>query len=168
MSDLTRPAIVTTAVALLGVAALHAVWASGISWPADDPASFARSVVGVDSVGKLPSGAETAGVAVLLSGAAGLLLLRADVLGARVRDLTAAKLPRRLVTAGSGVAAGALLLRGIGGLAMHVVGRTGQWPAEFVSRDLWIYSPLCVALGLGALLAARIRQPRGASARRTP
>lgn len=157
MSDLRRPAIVTTAVALLGVAALHAAWATGVSWPTADPASFARSVVGVDSVDKLPSGAETAGVAVLLSGAAALLLTRADVLGARVRDLTAAKLPRRLVSAGSAVAAGVLLLRGIGGLAMHVSGRTGQWPDEFVSRDLWIYSPLCVALGLGALLAVRRR-----------
>lgn len=155
MSDFTRPAVVTTAAGLLAVAALHAVWASGASWPADDPASFARSVVGVNSVDQLPSSAATAGIAVLMAGAAGLLLVRADVLGARVRGLAEAKLPRRLLAAGSGVVAGVLLLRGIGGLTMHAAGRTSQVPAEFATRDLWIYSPLCVALGLGALLAVR-------------
>ncbi|MFF5212759.1 DUF3995 domain-containing protein [Streptosporangium sp. NPDC000396] len=158
MSDLTRPVVVTTAVTLLAVAALHAAWATGVSWPADDPVSFARSVVGVNGAEELPPAAATAAVAALLLCAAVLLLVRADVLGARVRGLAAAKLPRRLVAVGCGAVAGVLLLRGAGGLAMHVTGWGGETPGEFLSRDLWIYSPLCVAMGLGALLALRGRR----------
>ncbi|MBG0826360.1 DUF3995 domain-containing protein [Planomonospora sp. ID67723] len=157
MPDLTRSAAFVTATALLAVSGLHAVWATGRYWPLEDATAFARGVVGVESTGLLPSGGATAGVAVLLCCAAVLLLIRADALGPGVRRL-AVRLPRRLIAVGCGVVAAVLLARGVGGLAMHLLGGSGQTPEEFVAWDRALYSPLCIGLGIGALLVLRGRR----------
>ena len=148
---------VAATIGLAGAGALHALWASGSTWPAADAAELADVVVGRAREGTerrdgdtgpppLPARAPTLAVAgllgaasVLTAGASGLLPLP----GRRSEDLA------RL---GARVASGVLLARGTGGL---VVSSTGLVPTteRFRRWNLRLYSPLCVGLG-GAIVAA--------------
>ena len=91
-----------TAAGLGAAAALHALWATGSSWPRYDNDSLADLVVGKRP---FPSRAATWTVAGTLA--------EASMTVARSAGATATTQPRRLVTAAT---SGALLLRGVGGL----------------------------------------------------
>ncbi|MDN5913978.1 MAG: DUF3995 domain-containing protein [Pseudonocardia sp.] len=166
MLSAMRCAVVVDAAALLAVGALHASWALGSPWPAPDMTTLARRVVGGD---EMPPPPLTAGVAVLLGGAAGALLVREGVLGEPVARLASRPGLRRLVIAGCLATAGALLGRVIGGLVAHArVVDPGT--AEFGSSDMRVYAPMCLALGAVAAMALRPQRPPGAApaARRLP
>lgn len=123
---------------LLAVAAVHANWARGSSWPLPDRDQLARTVVGSE---EMPPATACLAVTALLTVAAGL------VAGA----------PRgapRLGRLGTAGAVAVLAARGL-------VGATGIMPqqrdsAAFAYWDRRLYSPLCLALaGLCAAGLAR-------------
>ncbi len=134
-----------TALALLGAAALHAAWAAGSTWPRSTSDGLADLVVGRRP---FPSPAACAAVA-------GLLVGGAAVTGTVVGDLPALERaspvdPRWPVRALAVVMA----LRGVAGLVTSGLG-LGSPAEEYRRHDLTLYSPLCLALGAGALLASR-------------
>ncbi len=136
------------AVGLSGAALLHALWATGTTWPGADRVDLALKVVGAKV---FPSDASTWAVAGLLSAATGLV-----VVGARpVRAGRAGQ----MVTVGLSAVAGVLALRAVGGFVVSggrlVVGRD----SSFAPRDVLLYSPLCAVLAAatGALAVQRAR-----------
>ena len=132
----------TAAVGLGGLAALHAAWGLGASWPCADRDALADAVVGRPEV---PPAAACWAVAGALGAAAALV-------GGRSQSLP------RLRRAG---AAGVVLVltgRGLLGLA----GRTdlvspGSSSTRFRELDRRRYSPLCLVLAGLALPAVRGR-----------
>lgn len=121
---------------LFGAAAIHAAWATGWRWPGGDDRAWADRVIGAGS--DVPATPAIWAVAALLALAGGVVAH-----AARSRRLAS-----QLAT---GIVAAALLLRGgtfppqdlLGGLDDH-----------FERLDLVLYSPLCLALGLGAVVVA--------------
>ena len=134
---LFQPSAVLVPAILLAIAGLHAAWAAGSPWPADDFDTLAEHVI---SSGELPPDWATWTVAGLLTLAAGSV----GAVGAGRRE--------RLLRAATWTTAGVLLARGalfppadlIGGLS-----------SEVARLDLAFYSPLCLALGAGAAIVAR-------------
>src|SRR3954447_21972225 len=128
------------AATLLGIAALHGLWASGSSWPAKDRDELADLMAG-RAGGSVPSPAACLTVATLLASASALVIGRPR------------RLPR-LRRAGTAVVAGVLGVRGACGMA----GRTdllspGSTSPRFRRLDRRYYSPLC--LGLAAAATSR-------------
>jgi Protein of unknown function (DUF3995) len=135
---------------LLAIAGLHVVWATGSSWPLSDGSALA------EDLGGRPGGEpRTAGECLAVAGA--LTLASAFVAGR----------PRRapvLSRIGAAGVAGTLATRGVFGLA----GRTdvlvpGATSERFRALDRRYFSPLCLALALGALPAVA-----GSSGQRWP
>ena len=127
--------------ALLAIAGLHVVWASGSSWPLPDGAALADEVAG------RPDADPPSPTACLV--VAGLLAAAAAFVAGRPRRLPGFS---RLGAAGVVVA---LATRGGLGLA----GRTDLLAPDSVSerfrtRDRRVYSPLCLALAALSLPAA--------------
>jgi len=120
------------------IAMLHAYWAFGGLWPAEDPAGLSRTVVGAESE-KMPGRALTLGVAALI--------------------LMAAALPLLSVTGTPGFAPGWFLdLALLGAAAVFVVrgavtytrwGAALQAIEPFATLNRRYFSPLCLALGAG-------------------
>jgi hypothetical protein len=135
---------------LAAAAALHAAWGFGSTWPAQTPRDLARLVVGGDT---FPSPSECAAVALLLTGAAGCVLINASRSPARPSSHGAdtRQLIRRAARLGTQITAGALLLRGVGGVIVEVFALIPS-TEQFRRWDLLLYSPLCIALGAGASL----------------
>ncbi len=134
----------TTSGVLLGVAGIHAAWAAGWTWPAASSKELAELVVGESD--EFPGTAATLAVAAASTGAALLIGERACV-----------DKPRRLESLsriGTTTAAGVLLLRGVAGLIPRAV--EDKTP-EFQRWNKLLYSPLCIALGLGAAVVSRSR-----------
>jgi hypothetical protein len=126
------------AASLLALSGLHAVWATGSSWPARDGDALAVATGG-------RPGAPGHSAAACL-GVAGLLATAAALVAGRPRRSPAISL------AGSAAVAAVLAARGAFGLA----GRTdalssGATTARFRTLDRSLYSPLCVALAWAAL-----------------
>ncbi|WP_083908498.1 DUF3995 domain-containing protein [Ilumatobacter coccineus] len=131
-------------VAGLGAAgALHALWASGSTWPRDSSDELADLVVGTRP---FPSPPATWAVTGLVAGGA-WLVLAAD-------GRVPAPISVRLTRLGAAGVAGALALRGAGGLVAGAT-RLIDVTDEFRRWDLRVYSPLCLALAAGAAVAAR-------------
>jgi Protein of unknown function (DUF3995) len=131
------------AAGLGGLAALHALWATGSPWPLADRAALADAVAGRR---RFPSTAACLSVAGLLATAAG-------VVAGRPRGLP------RLRRAGAAGVTAALAVRGALGLA----GRTdlispGATSARFRSLDRRLYSPCCLALAALSAPAASSRR----------
>ena len=123
---------------LLAVAAVHANWAMGASWPLPDRRRLARTVVGSE---EMPPAAASLAVATLLTAGAGLV----------AGSPTSA--PRLGRFGAAGVVA-VLAARGMAG----TVGLMPQQRAseEFARYDRRLYSPLCLLLaGLCAAGVAR-------------
>jgi hypothetical protein len=125
-----------TATALAGIGLLHVAWGCGSSFPFRTRTDLADAVVGTQAV---PSPAACAAVAGLLFAASALV---ADV----------PVCPSSLRRAGRRVVAGVLTARGVVG----ITGRTemlspGSTSPRFRILDRRVYSPLCIALAVGAL-----------------
>ena len=134
-----RAAADATTTALVGIGALHAVWALGVPWPARDARSLAQTVVGTTT---FPSARATWSVV-------GLLGAAAVVVQSRVRPRhSVAVVPFPLADLGVRTVAGVLALRGGGGLVVSALG-VGKATARFRALDLALYSPLCLALAWG-------------------
>lgn len=134
-----RAAADATTAALVGIGALHAVWALGVPWPARDERSLAQAVVGTST---FPSPTATWSVA-------GLLGAAAVVVQSRVRPgRRVAVVPFPLADLGVRTVAGVLALRGGAGLVVSA-SRVGNATAVFRALDLALYSPLCLALAWG-------------------
>jgi hypothetical protein len=141
---------------LAGIAALHAAWALGWYWPAGSEQELAEHVLSNGERerldGELPSPAITGVVALGLGGAAAVV--RAAAGGTRSRALRGAAW---------GVA-GIFLVRGLVYPPLDVIGGLDDTDDRL---DLAIYSPLCLALGLGTTLVLRGTAPARAG-RATP
>ncbi|GAA1780980.1 DUF3995 domain-containing protein [Agromyces lapidis] len=137
---------VIAALGLVGVGALHAAWASGSSWPARSRRELAEAVVGSDAA---PAPLPTAVVAVAAT-AAGI------VAGGALGD-------RSIAVAGRRAAGAALLARAVvgGPAACRVLGLP-EPSDRFRDLDARVYRPLCVVLGVAAILGAR--RPSGRQA----
>jgi len=123
---------------LVAVAAAHANWARGSSWPLADRHQLARTVAGREA---MPPPVACLAVAAVLTAGAGLV--------AGVPPVAP-----RLGRLGAGAVVAALAARGL-------VGASGRMPearacARFAHWDRRLYSPLCLALaGLCAAGLAR-------------
>jgi hypothetical protein len=134
---------ILTAVVLLAIAGLHVYWAAGGRWPGHDAAALNAMVVGDRPGASMPPRLVTLAVGAGISGIA---------LGAlAARGLIALPLPGgvRVLT---WIAAGVLAARGLGGffeprLRPHTI----ALPYGRLNR--WIYSPLCIALAAGLIVA---------------
>lgn len=118
---------------LLTLAAMHAYWAAGGSWPAKNRAALTECVVGQPSSHGFPGTLATWMVALALLAMAVLAWLPRDWSGVGV---------------GSYLVAGVFALRGFGGFFEPLIRPiTRQLPYGFYNKIL--YSPLCV--GMAAL-----------------
>lgn len=121
--------VVSLVLALISL--LHGYWGVGGIWPGRDRHDLASKVIGP---GELPPPGACFGVAAVMGGAAGTVLLA----------------PRsRPAWRGAVLTAVVLLLRGLVG---YVLLRRGQ---EFDRLNRRFYSPLCLGLGLLTALSLR-------------
>ncbi len=121
-------------VILVILAAIHLLWALGYWWPVRDEAQLARTVVGTEGIAKMPNAAQCSFVVVALLFAAAWPWLMAE-------DTAP------LGTLGGWVLTAVFLGRGIAGYIPAWRRLTPEQP--FASLDQTLYSPLCLALGLG-------------------
>lgn len=139
---LFRPAAVLVPAALAGIAAMHAAWALGWRWPGHDDESLAERVVGAGA--EFPPEPVVWFLAGLLGAAAAVVAAVGS--GQRERPLRAA----------TWSVAGVLLVRGAASIPIDLI---GTLETEYARLDLAVYSPLCLALGLGAAIVARGPRP---------
>jgi hypothetical protein len=139
---LFRPAAVLVPAALAAIAAMHAAWALGWRWPGHDDESLAERVVGAGA--ELPPEPLVWVVAGLLGATAAVVA----AVGSGRRD--------RLVRAAAWSVAGVLLVRGAAYIPIDLA---GTLETEYARLDLAIYSPLSLALGVGAAIVARGPRP---------
>jgi hypothetical protein len=122
-----------TAMGLAAASALHLAWAAGSTFPVSSSRELAELVVGTE---EMPG-------PVACAAAAGALAISATSVAMR------GPWARRIAS----ITAAALLLRGAGGLAVGAL-HLGRATEQFRTWDRRLYSPLCIALGGGAALAA--------------
>jgi hypothetical protein len=134
---------VLTAVVLLAIAGLHVYWAAGGRWPGHDEASLNALVVGGRPGAPMPPPFASIAVSAGISGIA---------LGAvAARGLIELPLPG-VVRVLTWIAAGVLAVRGLGGFFdLRLRPHTIALPFGRLNRR--IYSPLCVALAGGLIVA---------------
>lgn len=128
---------------LVAAGVLHIYWATGGTWPGSDRTDLARKVVG--STDDFPSAAMTFGVAALL-------LVAAFVIGGAA-GLWVIPVSDGLVRGAAWIVAGVLVLRGATGLISSAVREARGRGTPFTRRDLRIYSPLTLAIGVFTVLA---------------
>jgi hypothetical protein len=137
-----RPAGILVPAALGAIAAIHAAWALGWRWPGGTDDALADRVVGAGA--ELPPEPVVWAVAALL--AAGGAAVAAVAAGRRER------FPR----AATWTVASVLTVRG----ALYIpVDLADGLRSTYSQLDLALYSPLCLALGLGAAVVARGPRP---------
>ncbi len=147
---LARLAAVVAATALGGLSALHLVWTIS-PWPLTNWPQWLSTVVGETDLRRLPPDWLTVIVAGLLAMAAWLVLARA---GLARWSLAGRPLPAWMLRAGVWVVAAVLLARGAFGVVSTIVSHAGT--RSFRTWDLWLYSPLTLALGLLAVVVALV------------
>jgi Protein of unknown function (DUF3995) len=129
---MTLPVALSFVLVLL--AAAHAWWAVGGIWPAASEPDLARAVIGDGRI-RMPAPWQCAGVALVLAAVGAwpwVVMSWPD---------------SRLVLIGSVVIGAVFFIRG-------TAGYSARWRARFTAqpfrtRDFYIYSPLCLALGVG-------------------
>ncbi|KKB12820.1 hypothetical protein VE25_05100 [Devosia geojensis] len=131
-------------IALLAVSVAHFLWSLGRTWPIRDEKLLAQTVVGFKDVERMPPR--------LASFALAVAILAAGILALALADHDAGGLGLTLLGL---VPAAVFLARGI-------VGYTPWWAAltpepNFRLNDARVYSPLCIALGLGFLTLVGLR-----------
>jgi hypothetical protein len=139
---MTLPLALSLVAAL--IAAAHAWWAFGRIWPAASEAALARAVIGDGRVRMPPPWqcAAVAGALVVVAAWPWVIVARPD---------------SQLVLIGSVVIGAVFFIRGSAGYSPRW---RGHFTAEpFRTRDFYLYSPLCLALGVGfiALLTREMR-----------
>ncbi|MEM6652013.1 MAG: DUF3995 domain-containing protein [Pseudomonadota bacterium] len=127
-------------VVLCFIAILHALWGIGIWWPVSNEQDLARTVVGAPGIVHMPGPTPCFMVASALCVNAMIVILMG-------RLVTIDWIPAWMIGLSGFIAASVFTLRGI-------IGYTPFWAritpeAPFRSYDLWYYSPLCLALGVG-------------------
>ena len=129
---MTLPIVLSLVVALL--AAAHAWWAAGRIWPSSSEFALAHAVIGDGRV-RMPAPWQCAVVAWLLAAVAAwpwIVLRWPD---------------SEFVLIGSIVIGAIFFLRGTAGYSPRWRGRFKDQP--FRTLDFYLYSPLCLALGVG-------------------
>jgi len=139
---MTLPLALSLVAAL--IAAAHAWWAFGRIWPAASEAALARAVIGDGRVRMPPPWqcAAAAGALVVVAAWPWVIVARPD---------------SQLVLIGSVVIGAVFFIRGSAGYSPRW---RGHFTAEpFRTRDFYLYSPFCLALGVGfiALLTREMR-----------
>jgi hypothetical protein len=139
---MTLPLALSLVAAL--IAAAHAWWAFGRIWPAASEAALARAVIGDGRVRMPPPWqcAAVAGALVVVAAWPWVIVARPD---------------SQLVLIGSVVIGAVFFIRGSAGYSPRWRGHFTVEP--FRTRDFYLYSPLCLALGVGfiALLTREMR-----------
>lgn len=133
----TRLVALAVPAALGALSALHVAWGLGSHWPASSERALATRVLGE---AQMPPAAASLAVAAALL-VAGVVVRRAAGSGASTTVRRAAL----------GVSA-VLLLRGVAFIPLDLANGLSE---PFARWDLVLYSPLCLALGAGALFLAR-------------
>lgn len=126
-------------VVFAAVGALHALWALRIWWPIADEAQLARTVVGAQGITQMPGRAITWAVVAVIALGLGIV--------AQLVGWIALPVPTWLSQCAGWAMAGVLILRGISSY-VPPVSRLPQ-EAPFRALNLWLFSPLILALGLG-------------------
>jgi hypothetical protein len=121
---------------------LHLIWALRIWWPLRDERALARAVVGATGIDRMPGQGMTFGVAAVL----GLGIVWTMALAGWI----ALPLPGWFLRLGGFSMAAILLVRGIVAYTYIMRNLTPEEP--FATLNQRYYSPLIIALGLGALL----------------
>jgi hypothetical protein len=128
-------------IVLQTIADLHAAWGFGWCWPSNSEAGLARTVVGKPGITRMPSLAACLMVAALLAAASFWPLFAAGLLPT---------LWPLVLTQLAGVSLAAVFVgRGIAGYIPAWRSRFSEQP--FASLDQRVYSPLCLAVGVGIL-----------------
>jgi len=135
-----RTAAIIAGVLFAAIAALHGLWAVGITWPFGDKEALSQTVFG-SPASTFPPPVATLAVTVLLGGAALVVTGRGGVWGGWM--------PRWVFTAGTWAVATVLLLRaalyGPAAIGSDDINRT--W-------ELALFTPLCILLGLLCVVVA--------------
>lgn len=131
-------------IALFAVSLAHFVWALGRTWPIRNEKLLAQTVVGFRDIERMPP--RLASLAIALATAA------AAVYGLALADHESGG---TLLNLGGVVLAVVFLARGI-------LGYTAKWAEltpepNFRLNDRRVYSPLCLAIGLGFLVLVVLR-----------
>ena len=131
-------------VPLLTVSMAHLMWSFGLTWPIRDEKLLAQTVVGRQGIERMPSRWASFGVS--------LLTLAAGILALALADHTSGGLALTL----SALPAAAILLgRGALGYTTWWSGLTPE--PNFRLSDRRVYSPLCLAIGIGFLILFLMR-----------
>ena len=118
------------------LAALHVFWAFGGTWGAG------AAVAEIDGRPRfVPSRGATLAVAAALIGAAVVVLARAGLILGFV--------PRWASQGAAGVLGAVFVLRAVGDFRLMGFFKSVRG-TRFAVRDTWVYSPLCLVIGLGA------------------
>ena len=129
---MTLPVALSLVLAVL--AAAHAWWALGGIWPAASEPNLARAVIG-DGRSRMPPPWQCAAVAMVL------------VIVAAWPWVIMTWPHSQLVLIGSIVIGAVFFIRGTAGYSARWRARSKDEP--FRTRDFYLYSPLCLALGVG-------------------
>lgn len=129
---------------LAGASILHALWASGSTWPTSSSGDLADLVVGRRS---MPGPAACATVAAALAVAAGATACATVGRCGRTTDHS-----RTVAT----VVSASLLMRGAGGIVADLSGMVDATPA-FRRWNRRLYNPLCLTLAFLVAVASRSR-----------
>ena len=146
-----RPAVIIVPTALAAIAAIHAAWALGWRWPGGTDEALGERVVGAGA--ELPAEPIVWAVAALIGAAATVVA----AVGAGRRE--------RFLRAATWTVAGVLIARGAFFIPIDLI---GGLDSTFAQLDLAVYSPLCLALGLGAAIVARGPRPCAGTPRWRP
>lgn len=124
---------------LLILAALHAYWGFGGFWPGHDAKSCARTVIGSRGVTTMPAPSACFAVTAMLAVASLIALAQGGILALGLPTILWS-----LVTLG-------VMLVFLGrGVAGYVPAWRRLWPEQpFARLDVRLYSPLCLAIGIG-------------------
>ena len=135
-------------VALLAVSFAHFLWSIGRSWPIRDEKLLAQTVVGFDGIERMPP--KLASFAVALATLAAALI--AALTAAALADHDGGGLEFTLLGIPFAVV---FLARGIVGYTPWFIAKTPH--PNFRLNDRRVYSPLCLALGVGFVVLVVLR-----------
>ena len=131
-------------VALLAVAFAHLLWSLGRTWPIREEKLLAQTVVGTAGIERMPPRLASFGVA--------LATLAAALVAAALADHDSGGAALTLL----GIPFAAVFLaRGIIGYTPWFVAKTPH--PNFRLNDRRVYSPLCLALGIGFIILVVMR-----------